>query len=86
MVECTGLENRRGLTPTVGSNPTSSATAHNTLVTMDILQIFALFSGAFRGVRIPQTAVLRKFTQILPKVWEPLFDGSSLVAVVGLGY
>ena len=25
MVECTGLENRRGLTPTVGSNPTSSA-------------------------------------------------------------
>ncbi len=25
MVECTGLENRRGLTPTVGSNPTFSA-------------------------------------------------------------
>ncbi len=26
MVECTGLENQRGLTPSVGSNPTSSAT------------------------------------------------------------
>ena len=25
-VECNGLENRRGLTPTVGSNPTPSAT------------------------------------------------------------
>ena len=25
MVECNGLENRRGLTPTVGSNPTPSA-------------------------------------------------------------
>lgn len=27
MVECTGLENRRGGNSTVGSNPTSSATA-----------------------------------------------------------
>ena len=29
MVECTGLENRRTLTRTVGSNPTSSAITNN---------------------------------------------------------
>ena len=31
MVECTGLENRRGGNSTVGSNPTSSANAALTL-------------------------------------------------------
>ena len=30
-VECNGLENRRGLTPTVGSNPTPSAKYENVL-------------------------------------------------------
>ena len=28
MVECTGLENRRGFTPSVSSNLTASATSH----------------------------------------------------------
>ena len=32
VVECTGLENRRTLTRTVGSNPTSSATTSLSLL------------------------------------------------------
>ena len=40
MVECTGLENRRTLTRTVGSNPTSSA------IVMKIIKRFQLFVGA----------------------------------------
>ena len=50
---------------------------------MNNYRIHALFSGVFRGVIIPQTAGERTYRQILPKVWEPLFGGSSLIGVVG---
>jgi hypothetical protein len=50
---------------------------------MHIHDIYAAFSGAFRGVIIPQTAIWRPFRQNLLKVWERLFDGSSLAFTDG---
>ena len=40
MVECTGLENRRTLTRTVGSNPTSSATTTSSFLFLVFLALF----------------------------------------------
>ena len=48
VVECTGLENRRTLTRTVGSNPTSSATTHSSFL---LLVFLALFLRKIRGLK-----------------------------------
>ncbi len=40
MVECTGLENRRTLTRTVGSNPTSSAITKNLIQHIQLVTEF----------------------------------------------
>ena len=40
MVECTGLENRRTLTRTVGSNPTSSAITKNLIKHIQLVTEF----------------------------------------------
>ena len=54
MVECTGLENRRGLTPTVGSNPTSSAIFRFHLIVQDAKQpLMALFLFAYPYSLLP---------------------------------
>jgi hypothetical protein len=40
VVECTGLENQRGFTPSVGSNPTSSATTFCSFLFLVFLALF----------------------------------------------
>ena len=59
MVECTGLENRRGGNSTVGSNPTSSATLHSP--TRDVAPVWAFFlfgSKGFSGaIRLSETGL-----------------------------
>ena len=42
VVECTGLENRHGFTPIVGSNPTSSAIYKARLLAGFLLLVFRI--------------------------------------------
>jgi hypothetical protein len=50
---------------------------------MIIYWFYCLFLGALTGIKIPQTVDRRKYWRILPKVWKPLFGGSSLKAAIG---
>ena len=71
---------------TVGSNPTAPATTTNILSTMENCRISAVFPGVFSVVALPQTADLRSYWQVLSKVWELFFGGSSLTVFVGKGF